>query len=907
MKINKKAIIESLSSLKLFFLLLLLTAFTSVHAIEKTFQENLVDQQLLLEFPVEFHLTGSNDVMTNSSVSLNHSDAWLFFDNIKPSLVANNYLSKIQVNGVPFQNGVNGRMAIYAHGTVLIPHPSGFKPLTIYSESNFGGDSMQLSIHTYHNQLGNFNNSIRSFKLKRGYMATLATKADGLGYSRVFIADEEDLELAAMPLELDSTVSFIRIFNHQWVTKKGWAGWNWDEYQMVNATWYYDWSAGGSTSENLEYAVIKQNGGWPSWSDINNKQNVSHLLGFNEPDRPDQANMEFETALKAWPEYMKSGLRLGSPATSDPFNNWSLINFIDRCDELNYRVDFVAVHAYWAKSPQQWYNDLKYIHERTGRPIWITEWNNGANWTNEWWPDDPSQLTTANAQKQLNDIKAILNVLDTAHFVERYSIYNWVEDARAMVLNGQLTPAGEYYASNPSKIAYNKINEVIPGPWNFADPVLNYRYLTFSNTIRLSWENPNEDLSRSYTIEKRVNDGEFKVIYSSTNLAENSFVDQLDSTLSGRIEYRLSLATPYGDEVNSNTVAYYQSGGDQTFQYGNFLLNNTDWNSFLFSPQYENTPLVINGIPSFNNVVALTHRVNAITGKSFKFQFDAWNYLNNPPLKKDDVIAMLALPEGIYNMGALKAEARKELNVDENWKYIAFEQSFDEVPAVFANQVSNNTYFPTVVAIQNVSTSGFEVRLKCEEAISEVTIGSEAISFLAIEPGVGAMGPNRILVGRTSEGQNGISSNPVTINTPGDFTTPAIWSALQSAEDDFASTLRFTKDESNYTVLKHREMSGKITAIKEDKLGWMIMDLAPGQELSASRQFNLKQVNIYPNPGKNIVYLNLKESSDAVLYDLSGRIVLKAKIKQELNIAHLKAGSYLLKIEGYAPRRIVKK
>src|SRR5665647_255712 len=126
---------------------------------------------------------------------------------------------------------------------------------------------------------------------------------------------------------------------------------------------------------------------------------------------------------------LRTGLRIGSPACTN--FSW-LYQFMDSCKARNYRVDYVAVHGYWGgKTPQNWYNDLKYIHDRTGRPIWITEWNNGANWTSEWWPSDvPSQQA-----KQLADIKGILTVLDTAHFIERYSIYNWVEDKRAMILN----------------------------------------------------------------------------------------------------------------------------------------------------------------------------------------------------------------------------------------------------------------------------------------------------------------------------------------------------------------------------------------------------------------------------------------------------------------------------------------
>ena len=53
-------------------------------------------------------------------------------------------------------------------------------------------------------------------------MATLATAADGTGYSRVFIADDKDLEFSIMPALLDKSISFIRVFDWEWVSKKGW-------------------------------------------------------------------------------------------------------------------------------------------------------------------------------------------------------------------------------------------------------------------------------------------------------------------------------------------------------------------------------------------------------------------------------------------------------------------------------------------------------------------------------------------------------------------------------------------------------------------------------------------------------------------------------------------------------------
>ena len=64
---------------------------------------------------------------------------------------------------------------------------------------------------------------------------------------------------------------------------------------------------------------------------MNAKTNSNTLLGFNEPDQADQANMSVEEAIRQWPEMMKSGLRIGSPLPANPSNNW-ITNFLSKCD-----------------------------------------------------------------------------------------------------------------------------------------------------------------------------------------------------------------------------------------------------------------------------------------------------------------------------------------------------------------------------------------------------------------------------------------------------------------------------------------------------------------------------------------------------------------------------------------------
>jgi hypothetical protein len=165
--------------------------------------------------------------------------------------------------------------------------------------------------------------------------------------------------------------------------------------------------------------------------------------------------MTVDEAISAWPELLRTGLRLGSPAPADSGLPW-LYQFIDKADAAGLRVDFVAVHYYRAHSnpsdakgaARQLQNYLKGVHERTKRPVWITEWNNGANWTREPKPNERQQRDT---------IREMIKMLDETPYVERYAIYNWVEDVRHVKRkDGSLTPAGEAYRDRDSPLAYEQ-------------------------------------------------------------------------------------------------------------------------------------------------------------------------------------------------------------------------------------------------------------------------------------------------------------------------------------------------------------------------------------------------------------------------------------------------------------------
>ncbi|MCX7723607.1 MAG: glycoside hydrolase family protein, partial [Verrucomicrobiae bacterium] len=172
--------------------------------------------------------------------------------------------------------------------------------------------------------------------------ATLAQNENGTGASRCYVAQDGDLEVGILPLQLEGAVRFVRIFPWRWVSKKGIAG---DIESGLNVHWLYNWNISRSSAPDWEYVPIKQNRWWPSLNQDWKTRGATHLLGYNEPDRPDQANISVDDAIASWNELLGTGLRVGAPAVSDGGLSW-LYNFIDKAESAGLRVDYVPVHYY---------------------------------------------------------------------------------------------------------------------------------------------------------------------------------------------------------------------------------------------------------------------------------------------------------------------------------------------------------------------------------------------------------------------------------------------------------------------------------------------------------------------------------------------------------------------------------
>ncbi|HSF55715.1 MAG TPA: glycosyl hydrolase, partial [Algoriphagus sp.] len=331
-------------------------------------------------------------------------------------------------------------------GAVIRPLDPAFSPIQVYSAMDFQGASMGLTEDVIHRGAAilTVDNSVQSFVLKRGFMATLANNPDGTGKSKVYIASEQDMEVDALPAALQGNVSFIRVVPWNWVTKKGTGGF----YDQLDAGWYYNWGLGSNPLPNYDYVPMAWGAGGASPANINamiGKKTTTHVLGFNESDNCNGESGQYnnlcqpEVAVAYYENLMGLGVRLGSPAPREEGPTGWLLEFNRIAKERDVRFDFVAVHWYdWGSgpantpnaSPQEIFNRFKAylanVHRIYQLPIWITEFNANPN----------RSTATQEAFLQL-----ALPYLENLDYVERYAYF-------------QPNPANANPANNSGKSDY---------------------------------------------------------------------------------------------------------------------------------------------------------------------------------------------------------------------------------------------------------------------------------------------------------------------------------------------------------------------------------------------------------------------------------------------------------------------
>ncbi len=222
------------------------------------------------------------------------------------------------------------------------------------------------------------------------------------------------------------------------------SGANYNNLQATGAGWYYTWGTGPASPGSFDANFYPMFWNGPSQSTINTAlaRNPQYMLGFNEPERSDQANMTVAQAISSWTTISSStiaynaahgtSIKLVSPAVADTGGSsggqqW-LASFMSQANANGLKVDAVAFHWYDISTPtdpagaaSQFLGRVDSYHNSYGLPVFITEF------AIHDWDGNYSDAQMIDANRQFLNI--IIPGLESRSYVAGYCWYNWFSDS----------------------------------------------------------------------------------------------------------------------------------------------------------------------------------------------------------------------------------------------------------------------------------------------------------------------------------------------------------------------------------------------------------------------------------------------------------------------------------------------
>lgn len=877
---------------KLLCIVLAVGICSSAYAINDVETVANVTEDRILTTPLDLVITNETEALS-ATIDIANDDAAVIFENVNPTTVISNYLSKITINGENAASGTNCRVGIYRHGAIVMPRGKSYPALTVYTEPDFGGESRIYTQGSRQATLVKFNNNIRSFKLKRGYMATFANHTDGTGYSHCYIADREDLEIN-LPNTMAGRVSMLRVFAWNWVSKKGCSDSR--DTNMMNtahATWYYDWGAGKTSRTNHEYVPQRHNeggntngsdskpsywkGAWESWANINaSDETCTHVLGQNEPDNtsgqdevytyvttiPDNPREHYSptTLVSVAKEFLYSGKRIGTFACCNPNAGW-VREYVNYCRENNIRIDFVATHYYkGGQTPASCIGDLKSLYNATGLPVWVTEWNNGANWTYEtnFYTDSEGWYNWGSGNDQYKNgvwLRDVLKRADDEPWLERLAVYNAVEWKRQITDGSTLTDCGKVWATHLSKQAFDSRNGGINYfmPWTHHNPSdLAVEYNNSKKTATFTWKNPDTDMADSTRLEYK--NGSKWVPVATIPLSDD---EEMTYTLNvsdwepAMYSFRVSRYDYDGvvrrtAEIATLTIAAANAIGQ--LQFGQLKIANAESVTTEIEAQ-EVAPYVVMGMISYKNTSnGIINQIQNLSKGSFKFRFLPWTLKTPVTLANAETVDYLILPADTvcHLPGGMMLISKKAGSIKGTESEIVFPEPFPDgvIPVVVAQQnTSSANAAPAHVRVYDVTNTGFKVRLERQEGITS-NFNGQNVNYFAASPGQEPIGHGKMLtVGRNdTQAVGGSTARTITL-VDGDgetlyFQNPYIIAASQTHNYEKTSIFRLDSklNQSGKTyalsIRRQDDPSSTVTTSSSatkngDYIGWFIVSDDP--------------------------------------------------------------------------------
>lgn len=732
-----------------------------------------VTSAVTLDKDVDYHVTSATPFTTTGSINLTNTDhAVIIFDALKPSL-ALNQLAFITINGEQAVNGKNCQVKIYNRGAIIMPYGADFKPLTVYTEPNFKGESCN-NFNTGNS--GGFmqtlskdqlNNRIKSFRLKRGYMVTFALKEGGRGYSRCFVADKADIEVN-LPALMRNRISSYRLFKWNDVSKAGLANdTRWESNDALNTQWCYSFGLGENTGIDRECVPHHIYEDWPNAAacgSVNYTTSSPNMKTNNEPrNTSDDHPQTLDEILNNWESLMRTGQRLCTPSSWDGSYGFNQ-QFLDSIDARGWRCDILDIHAYWATGS---FYSLNGLYKNARRPIWVTEWCWGASWNN-----NGAFAKGVTEAQNADNVMNICNLMNSWDYVERYAYWNSERDPSKIYKNGALTECGKRYAAMNPGLAYNsKVATYVPSnPRTYSPYNLELSFRPDKSIATLTWGEKNGELNDSMWIERKVGTDRNAVFeyYKNVDLAEDasSYTFRDTVTTSGYYTYRVGIRTfnnrlLYTNEVTNSIDGTTSVGKDEqhgALQYGTVTTGSSKEGFLYFDNTFDEQPAIVFGSLSnrTSSMMPMERVSNVYTTKTaagervysfFRYSVYPFNQTKSSSMKTDfyndftDYTSYIVAKVGTGKIGNLSYEAGISANCSaDDTVSVAFTEAFDEAPVVLATPImaiSTTERYPVLPRVFDVTAKGCKVVLQRQQALIDKKELKRTLkfSYVAIEKG----------------------------------------------------------------------------------------------------------------------------------------------------------------------------
>lgn len=250
-----------------------------------------------------------------------------------------------------------------------------------------------------------------------------------------------------------------------------------------HTTWFYNWGAEFSSSylgadPGMEFVPMCWNANYSAdkiRAYVKSHPETKYLLGFNEPNFTNQANMTPQAAAAAWPGVQslakELGLKLVAPAMNyspnPPYQ--SPTKWFDEFVELvgTDAFDYLAVHSYGG------YGNITELattfHERYGKDVWVTEFC--------LWPDEGNPNCYVSPEAQIASMIQTVEWLEKTPWIFRYAWFKAIGNSNTnpgpnfgLVAKGskedprELSEQGKVYYNLPTfdPELFHPVNEFIP-------------------------------------------------------------------------------------------------------------------------------------------------------------------------------------------------------------------------------------------------------------------------------------------------------------------------------------------------------------------------------------------------------------------------------------------------------------